>query len=388
MSIRRIAAVTGSRADYGLLRPVLEGIAAHPALELQLLVTGSHLSQAHGHTVDAILADGLVPDWRVQLGLESGRGGYTGVTVTRALGRGVSGFGDALQALTPELVLVLGDRWEILAAAQAALIARIPVAHIAGGDVTEGAFDDAIRHAVTKLSHLHFVTHEQARHRVLQLGEDPRHVHLAGSPGIDQLLRTPRLAPAELARSLGVPLRPRNLVITFHPETLAPVPPQVQLDALLSALAGLGPEVGLFFTGANADPGGDVLNRRLARFAAEQPNATLFASLGQQRYYSLVAAADAVVGNSSSGLYEAPSLGTATVNIGRRQAGRPRSAGVVDCPAEAGAIADAIQRAMAMDVTGVANPYGDGHAAERIVAVLAGDWEPAALLRKRFHDLP
>jgi UDP-hydrolysing UDP-N-acetyl-D-glucosamine 2-epimerase len=380
---RRIAVVTGSRADYGLLRPVLAGLAAHPALTLQLLVTGGHLEPGQGHTLDAILADGLEPARRIPLDQDGDDPG----AVTRALGRGVLGFGAALEALTPDLLLVLGDRWEILAAVQAALIARLPVAHIAGGDLTAGAFDDAIRHAITKLSHLHFVTHEQARRRVLQLGEDPARVYLTGSPGLDALLATPRLSPAQLRQALGVPLRRRNLAITFHPETLAPDPRQ-QLEALLTALAGLGPDTGLFFTGANTDPGGATLNRRIDRFVADHPNAARFPSLGPQRYYSLVAAADAVVGNSSSGLYEAPSLGTATVNIGARQAGRPRAASVLDCPAEAAAISACIHRAFTLCTDGVQNPYGDGHASERILAVLAGDWQAAELLQKRFQDWP
>lgn len=379
---RRICAVTGSRADWGLLRPVLAGIRDSKTLTLQLAVTGSHLSATHGHTLDAIEADGFGVDTRVDLA----QAGDSAGDVTRALGRGVLGFADALQNLAPDLLLVLGDRYEILAAVQAALIARVPVAHIAGGDITEGAFDDAIRHAITKLAHLHFVTHPAARRRVLQMGEDPAHVFLSGSPGIDQLLATPRLDRQALAASLGFALRARNLAITFHPATLAQAEPLDQLEALLTALDRLGPDTGLIFTGANSDTGGDALNARLAGFVAAREHACLHPSLGQQRYYSLVAAADAVVGNSSSGLYEAPSLGTPTVNIGRRQAGRPRAASVIDCAAAADAIAAAIHAAYALDMSAVDNPYGDGRAAERILAVLRGPWDGEALIHKRFVD--
>lgn len=381
---RRICVVTGSRADWGLLKPVVNGIRNSDDLQLQLAVTGSHLSPAHGHTIDSIEAEGFNVDARVDLALST----TSSLEVTHALGRGVSGFADALHTLKPDLILVLGDRYEILAAVQAALIARIPVAHIAGGDITEGAIDDAIRHAITKLSHLHFVTNVDAEQRVLQMGEDPARVHLTGSPGIDQILATQRLSREELSHSLGFslrePLRERNLAITFHPATLDSADPVAQLDALLSALSKLGSDTGLIFTGTNADTGGDALNARLAEFVATHNNACLHASLGQQRYYSLLALADAVVGNSSSGLYEAPSLGTPTVNIGSRQDGRLRAASVIDCPAETNAIVDAIHTAYTQNMNNVKNPYGDGHASERILAILNGPWDRESLIHKHF----
>jgi UDP-hydrolysing UDP-N-acetyl-D-glucosamine 2-epimerase len=379
---RRICAVSGSRADYGLLLPVLRAIRDHPALKLQLAVTGSHLEPRFGHTVDAILDDGFEVDAAVPLGLESD----DVLTVTRALGQAVSGFAEALQRLQPDLLLVLGDRYEILGAVQAALIARIPVAHIAGGDLTEGAFDDAIRHAITKLSHLHFVTSEAAAHRVRQLGEADARVFVTGSPGIDQLLATPKLARDQLERRLGLALRPRNLAITFHPTTLDSEDALAQLEQLLQALADLGDGAGLVFTGANADPRGQAVNARIRAFVAEHANAVQHDSLGQQGYYSLLAVADAVVGNSSSGLYEAPSLHTPTVNIGDRQAGRLRADSVIDCAPQRDAIAAAIAQAFTMNCRDVVNPYGDGHATERILAVLASPWQSQRLLHKGFTD--
>jgi len=379
---RRICVVSGSRADYGLLLPVLRGIAEHPGLQLRLAVTGSHLEDRFGHTVDAISADGFDVDAAVPLGLDDD----DPATITRALGNAVSGFAAALQRLQPDLLLVLGDRYEILGAAQAALIARIPVAHIAGGDLTEGAFDDAIRHAVTKLSHLHFVTSEQAARRVRQLGEADERVFVTGSPGIDQILATPLLDRAALAQRLGMALRGRNLAVTFHPATLDSEDALDQLQQLLDALDGLGDGVGLVFTGANADPRGQAVNARLREFVAGRDNAVQHDSLGQQGYYSLLAAADVVVGNSSSGLYEAPSLGTPTVNIGDRQAGRLRAASVIDCAPRRADIAAAIASAFALDCRGISNPYGDGRAAPRIVAELARPWPRDALLRKGFTD--
>lgn len=379
---RTICAVTGSRADWGLLKPVLKGIRQQDELRLQLAVTGSHLDPAHGNTVDVILSEGFDVNARVDLALSAD----TTLEVTHALGRGVLGFADALQILKPDLLLVLGDRYEILAAVQAALIARIPVAHIAGGDITEGAFDDAIRHAITKLSHLHFVTNADAQRRVLQMGEADANVHLTGSPGIDQLHATELLSRQALSESLNFPLRDRNLAITFHPATLDKSNPVTQLNALLDALDRMEPDTGLIFTGTNADTGGDAINARLAEYEARHDHACLHPSLGQQRYYSLVALADAVVGNSSSGLYEAPSLGTPTVNIGNRQDGRLRAISTIDCPAETNAIIDAIHHAYAFDMSNVENPYGDGQASGRILAVLNEPWDRETLIHKHFVD--
>ncbi len=379
---RRICAVTGSRADYGLLLPVLRAIEAHPELHLQLAVTGSHLEPRFGHTVDVIQDDGLGIDAAVPLGLDSD----DPATITRALGTAVTGFAGVLEHLQPDLLLVLGDRYEILGAVQAALIARVPVAHIAGGDVTEGAFDDAIRHAITKMAHLHFVTSEQAARRVRQLGEADERVFVTGSPGIDQLRSTPRLSRDQLEQRLGMTLRPRNLAITFHPATLGNEDALDQLQELLGALGELGDEVGLVFTGANADPSGQAINDAIKSFVAARPNAIQHDSLGQQGYYSLLSMVDAVVGNSSSGLYEAPSLGTATVNIGDRQQGRLKATSVIDCPPQRAAIADAVRSAFELDCSEVVNPYGDGRATPRILAVLSEPWEHGALIHKGFTD--
>ena len=381
-TIRRICAVSGSRADYGLLLPVLRTVDGHPALQLQLAVTGSHLERRFGLTVDVIRSDGFPIEAAVPLGLDDD----SAQTVTRALGKAVKGFAAAFERLQPDLVLVLGDRYEILGAAQAALIARVPVAHIAGGDVTEGAFDDAIRHAITKMAHLHLVTHEAAARRVRQLGESEDRIFVTGSPGIDQIRQTPLPDRGQLEQRLGMKLRERNLAITFHPATLDEEDALQQLDQLLQVLDGLSASIGLVFTGANADPRGQAINKQVAAFVATHRNAVQHASLGQANYYGLLAHADAVIGNSSSGLYEAPSFQTPTVNIGDRQKGRPKAASVIDCAPQAAAIEAAIGQAFAMDCSDVVNPYGDGHATERIMAVLTGPWSTQDLLRKRFVD--
>lgn len=380
---RTLCAVSGTRADWGLLRPVLALIRQTPNLHLQLIVTGSHLANGFGDTQNQIAADGFAIDARVDLGLD----GDDAPAISHALGTAVSGFGAALARLRPDLLLVLGDRYEILGAVQAATIARIPVAHIAGGDITAGAFDDALRHAISKLSHLHFPTNDPAHRRLLQMGEPAQRIYPCGSPGIDNILATPRLSRTVLEQRLGMPLRRRNLAITFHTATLDTRAADTQLAPLLHALAALDDDHGLIFTGANADPGGATINRLLQDFVAQRPHACLVASLGAQAYYSLVAQADLVIGNSSSGLYEAPSLGTPTVNIGNRQAGRLRGPSVIDCDNQTEAIAQAIHRVLDAPPQNMHNPYGDGNAAPCIVAALAAIDDYAALLNKPFIDL-
>ena len=282
-------------------------------------------------TQRVIEADGFPISARVDSLLASD----TPVGVAKSLGLGVIGFADALDRLKPDLLLLLGDRFEILAAAQAALVARLPVAHLCGGDVTEGAFDEAIRHAITKMAHLHFATNEPAARRLRQLGEDPDRVFAVGSPGIDYLLRAPPLSGDELARATGLDAGRRLLLVTFHPATLGAGAALDELEELLAALAALGGDIQLAFTRPNADTDGRALAQRLERFVAAQANARLFAALGSRVYASLLRRAEAVIGNSSSGLYEAPSVGTPTVDIGDRQRGRLKAESVISCPARA-----------------------------------------------------
>lgn len=384
MTRQRICVVTGSRAEYGLLYWVLHDLRADQGVELQVIVTGMHLSPEHGLTVREIEADGFTVARRVEMLLSSDTPGG----VAKSVGLGVIGLSDALSALSPDVVLLLGDRFEILAAAQACLIHKIPLAHIAGGDVTEGAFDESIRHAITKMAQVHFVTNEDAARRVRQMGEDPARVHVVGSPGLDHLHRRPLLARPELEAALGAPLGAKNLLVTFHPVTLDEHEGLGEFDALLSALAATPQDTHLWFTRPNADTGGRAIAARLDAFVAQQTGrARVYTSLGQLRYLSLMAQVDAVVGNSSSGLYEAPSLGVAAINVGDRQRGRLAAASVLHCRAEQGAIAGALQRALSLDCRGMVNPYGDGHSAPRIVRELRALPPAAALLRKPFHSI-
>jgi UDP-N-acetylglucosamine 2-epimerase (non-hydrolysing)/GDP/UDP-N,N'-diacetylbacillosamine 2-epimerase (hydrolysing) len=378
---RRICVVTGSRAEYGLLYWLMQDLHDDPGVELQVIVTGMHLSPEFGLTYHVVEDDGFRIDARVEMLVSSD----TPSGIAKSIGLGVIGFGDALSRLQPDIVVVLGDRFEIFAAAQAALVGNFPLAHIAGGDTTEGAFDEAIRHSITKMAHLHFVTNAPSERRVLQMGEDPAHVYNFGSPGLDYVRRLEMLDRQQLSASLNCSFQRRNLLITFHPVTIGPEQSQPQFAELLHALRRLG-DIGLFFTKPNADTGGRALIAMLDEFVASHSNAWSFTSLGQQRYLSLMAQVDAVVGNSSSGLYEAPSLKTATVNIGERQRGRLCADSVICCPAERESIEAAIRSALELDCSDVVNPYGDGYAAPRIAEVLKRVAAPRGLLQKRFHS--
>lgn len=382
--ITTIAVITGSRADYGLMQPVISALSSAPEFQLQIVVTAAHLSPEFGLTYREIEADGFSIDEKVEMLLSSD----TGVGTAKATGLGTIGVADALSRLQPNCVMLLGDRFEALAAAQAALFLNIPVAHISGGDVTEGAFDDALRHAITKMSHLHFAASEESADRIVQMGEDPANVFAVGDPGLDSLRTMDLISKADLEKDLAFTFRKKNLLITFHPVTLAHESSPDQLQCLLDVLDVMGPDLGLIFTQSNADPETRELGNLLNQFVAGRENAVLYSSLGRRRYLSAMAICDAVVGNSSSGLLEAPSLCKPSVNIGNRQKGRLRANTVIDCGTESVEISSALKRALAMKCDAVANPYGDGHSADRIVKVLSGVKDYSALTQKRFRDLP
>jgi UDP-hydrolysing UDP-N-acetyl-D-glucosamine 2-epimerase len=377
----RVCVVTGTRAEYGLLRPVLRGLTADDRFDLQVVATGAHLSPEFGLTVTEIEDDGFAVDERVEMLLSSD----SAVGVTTSLGLATIGAAGALDRLAPDLVLVLGDRYEILGVVQAALVARVPVVHLSGGDVTEGAIDDAIRHAVTKMSHLHLPFTDDAGARIRQLGEDPARVVVTGNPGLDELVAVDRWSRAELETALGFDLRERNLLVTYHPVTLADEPPAATFEALLDALDALGPEVGLILTGSNADTEGRVLLEMMRTFASARPNAVAHTSLGADRYQQTLHVVDAVVGNSSSGIIEAPAAGVPSVNVGERQRGRLRAPSTVDCPPTRDAIVGAVEQVLGWTDVPAGSPYGDGHATERILAAIAALDDPRALLEKRFH---
>lgn len=383
MAKRKICVVTGSRAEYGQLYWLMKEIQGDPDLQLQVVVTGMHLSPDFGLTYKEIEADGFTLDAKVEIPLSSD----TPVGIAESMGMGVIGLAKALDRLRPDILVLLGDRYEILAAAQAALVAKIPVAHIAGGDVTEGAYDEAIRHSITKMAHLHFVLNEACAQRVRQLGENPQHVYNVGSPGVDFIKRMTLLRRSELEKALNFQFKEKNLLVTFHPATLETQPAEIQFQELLTALDSLGNNIGIIFTKPNSDPGGRAIIRLMDGYAATHTNSRIYASLGQERYLSTIAQVDAVVGNSSSGLTEVPSFGKPTVNIGDRQKGRLLARSVINCRPEAKTIEKAILQALASDYSDVINPYGDGNSSSRIKDKLKQIAEPGALLKKHFFDL-
>jgi len=380
---RHIAVVTGSRADYGLLLWPIKRLLEEPSFKLSVIATGMHLAPEFGMTVDQIVADGIPIAMKVPI---LGKGDDA-TAMAEAIGKGVAGFAQAFDQLRPDLVLLLGDRYEIFAAAQAAFVKKIPIAHLCGGDVTDGALDDAFRHSISKMASLHFPTNADAARRLRQLGEAENRIHVVGSTGIDAILRAPQIAAGDLERSLGHALSGRYLLATFHPVTLDALPSLDQLNELLAALEAIDPAITIVFTLANADADGRALNAAIEAFSKRRANTFAHASLGPERYLNLMRRAAAVVGNSSSGLYEAPSFDVPTVNIGRRQDGRLRASSVIDCAPDRKAIGDAIQKALALRPEGTVNPYGDGEASARIVAVLKeiSDW--SGLVYKKFQDL-
>lgn len=389
MAVKKACVVTGTRAEYGLLRRLMGGIRDSHELELQTIVTGMHLSPEFGLTYKGIEADGFTIDRRVEMLLSSD----TPAAITKSTGLGMIGFADAFQELQPEVLVVLGDRFEILAAVTAALYARIPVAHLHGGETTIGAFDECIRHAITKMSHLHFVAAEDYRRRVLQLGESPENVFNVGGLGVDAMQQTKLLSQRELEQQLEFKLNDKTLLITFHPVTLENSTSEIQFCELLSGLTLLPSNYRFVFTFPNADTDGRRLIPLIEQFVSENVDrSAAFVSLGQPRYWSLLNHAAAIVGNSSSGLLEAPTLHTPAVNIGDRQTGRLKAASVIDCDPQRDSISSAIQKATSLDFQqhchDVESPYGNGGAAEKILNVLSQTTFDIQLIKKCFVDLP
>jgi len=367
------------------LRGLLGELKSAAGLELQLVVTGMHLSPEFGLTYQEIEKDGFVIDERVDVLLSTD----TAIGVSKSMGLGLIGFSDTYTRLKPDLLLVLGDRFEIFSAVAAAMIAGIPIAHLHGGESTEGAFDEAIRHSITKMSQLHFVAAEEYRRRVIQLGENPERVFLVGGLGVDAIKRIELLEKEALESSMDFRFGTRNLLVTFHPETMEKNGSIGQCSELLAALDQL-EETHLIFTMPNADTGGRAVARMIDDFVSAHPTSRAYDSLGQLRYLSCMKFVDGVVGNSSSGLTEAPSMGVGTVNIGDRQLGRLKARSVIDVPAERDKILSAVRQMYTTEfqlaLATNKNPYGEGDAVEKIMEVLLNqfiDRRP----RKSFYDL-
>lgn len=383
--MRKICVVTGTRAEFGLLQTLMKELQAAPDVQLQIVATGAHLVHAHGYTLREIEDHGFIVDETVEMLMASDDPRAIG----QSLGLGVIGLTGALSRLNPDIVVLLGDRYEALAAAQSAMILGIPIAHLHGGEKTEGAIDEAIRHAITKMAHLHFTATEEFRRRVIQLGEAPDRVFVVGATGLDNIAALEPAPRTELEDVLGISLDAPILLVTYHPVTLD-ASSEADFDAFLAVLAELN-GMCIVFTGANADALGQEINAKVAAFCAERPKSCVqVSSLGFRRYLSLMAHSAVVIGNSSSGLLEAPSMGIPTVNIGARQQGRPRAPSVIDCVENTRDIALALSRAMSSDFKALASrretPYGIQGAGKRVAEVLR--WvDLESILVKRFHDL-
>lgn len=383
---QRICVFTGTRAEYGLLKPLIAAIAASPRLELSLLVTGAHLAPSQGLTWREIEADGFPIAERIEIMSDSD----SNVGIATATGLGLMRYAEALQRLAPAALVILGDRYEAFAAAAAATICHVPVAHLHGGELTFGAIDEAFRHAISKMSQLHFTSTAAYRNRVIQLGEAPERVHDVGALGVSNALNLTAIPRQTVLERLGLQADARYLLVTFHPETGGREAPESQVEELLAALARF-PDLAIVFTGANADAGGRTVNRMLTDLAAREPGRVRFSqSLGMTLYLAAVRQAQAVVGNSSSGVIEVPSFGVPTVDIGERQSGRARAASVLWAAAERDAIASAVAQAISPAFRQLAatvdNPYEKPDTVSAILRVLENT-DFAALPAKRFHDL-
>lgn len=386
MKKRKICVVTGTRAEYGLLRYLMEGLQATNNIELQIIATGMHLSPEFGLTYKEIENDGFKIDRKIEMLLSSD----TPTGISKSTGLGLIGIADAYKNLNPDIVVVLGDRYEILAASLAALFAAIPIAHIHGGETTEGAFDEAIRHSITKIAWWHFVAAKEYEKRVIQLGENPNRVFNVGGLGVDAIKRTKLLSKKDLMEKTGMKFSKRNLLITYHPLTLEKQTSQQSFQLLLDVLDDK-KDIYLIFTMPNADTDGIVIKNMINDFVKYHPENTIsFTSMGSLNYLSTLKFVDGVVGNSSSGLAEAPTFKIGTINVGDRQKGRLMANSVIDCEPTAHSINNAINKLYSNEfqkkLHSVNNPYGDGDAIEKIMDILLNVDIPKEM-KKEFYDL-
>ena len=382
---RKICVVSTSRADYGLLFWLLKEIEKSRFLELSLVLSGSHLEQRLGLTYKEVQRD-FKHFYKVPLGLEND----DETALCLAFSAGVAGFSKVLEQIKPDIMVLLGDRYEMLSAGIAGMLRAIPLAHIHGGESTQGAIDEGIRHALTKMSHIHFCATSLYKRRIIQLGENPARVYNVGGLGVENIKRLELLSKKDFENSLGFKLGKKNILVTFHPQTIEKKSASKQFSQILNALDSL-KDTHFIFTGANADNGGKIINEMAQSYCLKNPEKAIFAiSLGQLRYLSAIKHADIVLGNSSSGISEAPSLKKATINIGNRQKGRIKAASIIDAKCDKSAILKAIKKAYSKDfqakLKSVKNPYGSGFASKKIIKVLE-NIKLNGILKKKFYDL-
>lgn len=382
MNIRKVCVVTGSRSEYGLFYPILKKILKSDNLKLQLITTSSHHSPEHGSTYREIENDGF----RINDKIESYLSPDKKLSIVKSFSKTSSHLSESLDRLKPDLVLLLGDRYETLAAASTSLLMNIPIAHIHGGEKTEGAVDEQIRHSITKMSHLHFCSTEQYRQRVIQMGEDPAKVFNCGAPGIDNIYNLKALSKIELEKELRWKFNDLSALFTYHPETLKDIDIQSDLDSILRILADF--KFNILFTYANADLGGNIINENIEKFCKKNPNKyRVIKNLGQDKYLSSMKYIDVIIGNSSSGIIEAASFMKPVINIGERQKGRLQSKNVINCNLSSlkESIKIALSEAFQNNVKNVVNIYGTGNAADIIVDKIANE---SISIIKNFKDYP
>ena len=382
---KKICIVTGGRSEYGLLRWLIDDIEKSDNFELILIATGTHLSQEFGLTIKEIEKDGYKINDKVEILLSSD----TSTSICKSIGLGLIGFSDKFDFYKPDLLLILGDRYEIFSAAVSAMVCCIPIGHIHGGETTEGVIDESLRHGITKMSHYHFVAAEEYKNRVIQLGENPQRVFNVGGLGIDNIKKLNLLSRDKLEKSLDFKIGKKNLLVTFHPVTLEKDSSQTQIIELLQALERF-PDINLVFTMANSDTNGRIINKCIENFCIKRKNASYYKSLGQIKFLSCLKYFDGIIGNSSSGLIEVPSFKKGTINIGERQNGRLRAESVIDCGTKKNEIIQAINtlytNEFRLNLDNTKNPYGDGGASQSIMNIIKR-LDMSNILKKKFHDL-
>lgn len=384
--MKTIAVLTATRAEYGLLSPIIKAIKECPEFYVKIIATGSHLSPEFGLTFKEIEKDGIKIDKKIEILLSAD----TPSAISKSMGLAMIGFADYFADNQPDALLVLGDRYETLAVCCAAMNERIPIIHLYGGETTEGAVDEAVRHAITKLSYLHLTSTEEYRRRVIQLGENPGRVFTVGAVGVENALKQPLLSKQELEESLNMELDCPYAVVTFHPVTLESSSAEKQCKELLAALEEYS-YMRFIVTKANADANGRVINKLFEEYAMKHSNVKVYNSLGFIRYLSVVKYADMVIGNSSSGLIEVPSFGIPTINIGDRQKGRLKADSVIDCGPLKEEICNAIMKAESAEMRKLAacitNPYGDGNTTDKILSAIKKMFQNGIDLKKQFYDI-
>lgn len=382
--MRRICVVTGSRAEYGILRGLMKAIKDDPELTLQVIATNQHLSKLQGETYKEIERDGFTIDYKVYMSDDEAPDNAN--TTAKAISRGVSGFADAYDALQPDLLLILGDRYEMLAVASTALIYKIPIAHLHGGEITEGAFDDAIRHAITKMSHLHFTSTEVYRKRVIQLGEQPERVFNVGALGVENVIKNDFMNKDEIEQSLNFQITDKCFLCTYHPVTLSNMSSETQVLNLLEALDDYR-DYHIIFTYSNSDTNSQIIIKRIHEYVDRNEGRCMFIpSLGQRRYFSALKYMTAVIGNSSSGIIEVPSFGISTLDIGDRQKGRIAADSVIHCGYSIDEIKDGLKKVVDYKSTNNINPYYKKGTCDAILNVIK-TYPLDNLVQKHFYDI-